>query len=72
MTRRFTLFLCIGALMAAAGCASGTGSLTADDPSVLGDGAGQAYSSAPQRPVLNCRNRGVYNRAADLCVSEGP
>jgi hypothetical protein len=72
MARRFTLLLCIGALMAAAGCASGTGSLTADDTSVLSDGAGQATSSAPQRPVLNCRNRGVYNRAADLCVSEGP
>ncbi len=65
------LFLGIVALTTAAGCASGTRSV-AVDPSVGGDGAAPASPPTVQNKILDCRNRGVYNRAADLCVSEGP
>jgi len=34
--------------------------------------AGGTRSATLQSQGQNCRNRGVYNRAADLCVSEGP
>ena len=72
MALKYTALLGVVALTALAGCASGTGSLTAADSTVVGDHAGRASPSTLQAPVLNCRNRGVYNRAANLCVSEGP
>jgi hypothetical protein len=51
------------ALTTAAGCASTTGR-TALDP-----GSGLA---SPAPTVPDCRNQGSYNRAANLCVSNGP
>jgi|KBSSwiStaDraftv2_1062776.scaffolds.fasta_scaffold822943_2 hypothetical protein len=63
---RGVLLLGVLALMVGAGCA--TPGSTAFDPTLTRDGA--ASPSTVQS--LGCRNRGVYNRAADLCVSEGP
>ena len=58
MKVRSALFLVIVVLATAAGCASPTG---------LGNGLA---SPAPTMP--DCRNQGAYNRAANLCVSNGP
>jgi len=67
---RWAGVLGIVVLTAAAGCAGGTRSMTVD-PRLGGNGAGPA-SPPVQSRILDCRGRGVYNRAADLCVSEGP
>ena len=48
-----------------AGCASG---LKLVSPTL--DGAGRASPPTVQMP--DCRNSGSYNRAANLCVSNGP
>lgn len=64
------LFLGAVALVASAGCASGLRSV-AVDPSAGGDGAGPASPPTVQTPTQRCSS-GVYSRAADLCVSEGP
>jgi hypothetical protein len=65
MKIRSPLFLAIVVLATAAGCASVTG------PTAL-DG-GQAYGLAsPAQTIPDCRNQGSYNRAANLCVSNGP
>ena len=64
-------FLGIVALTTAAGCAGGTGSAVVD-PSLGSNGTGPASPPTVQSQSKDCRNRGVYNRAADLCVSEGP
>jgi hypothetical protein len=58
------LALGIGVLAAVTGCA---GSVE------LGSTGGGALSAPAglERQVPDCRNRGVYNRAANLCVSEG-
>jgi hypothetical protein len=63
--------LVLGALVVTlcAGCAGAPGSL-AVDPTLSGAAAGTA--SPPTLQVPRCRNAGVYNRAANLCVSEGP
>ena len=61
MSRR-VLLLGAFALTLFAGCASGPGSLA--------DGPGLA--SPPTAGIPDCRNSGVYNRAANLCVSAGP
>jgi hypothetical protein len=63
-------FLGIVALTTAAGCASGARPV-AVDPSSAGNGSGPASPPTVQGQTLDCRGRGVYNRAADLCVSEG-
>ena len=68
---KYAGFLGIVALTAAAGCAGGTRS-AAVDPSLGGNGTGPASPPTVQSQSHNCRDRGVYNRAADLCVSEGP
>jgi hypothetical protein len=66
MVSRSAWFLGVLALVACAGCASGGAG-----PSSGGDPA--AHYTSPALPeVLDCRGRGVYNRAANLCVSEGP
>ena len=65
------LLLGVVLLTAVTGCAGRTGSVVGD-PSLRGDGAGPGSSSTLQDRALSCRNRGAYNRAADLCVSEGP
>ena len=62
------LLLSALAMTLAAGCASGTRSVVAD-PTVTSDGAGPASPPSVEWP--RCRNSGVYNRAANLCVSEG-
>ena len=62
---RSAFFLVILALMTAAGCASATSRTALDG----GQGGGLA-SPAPRVP--DCRNQGSYNRAANLCVSNGP
>jgi hypothetical protein len=53
------LLLVIVVLATAAGCANAVGSAS----------VGQS-ASAPAIP--DCRNSGAYNRAANLCVSNGP
>ena len=64
MKLRSALFLVIVVLTTAAGCAS-TGSTALD--------GGQASGLAsPAQTIPDCRNRGSYNRAANLCVSNGP
>ena len=63
------LVLGIAVLTAVTGCASVTGSGAVEPRSTSGDGG--AVSAPPERQVPDCRNRGVYNRAANLCVSEG-
>ena len=65
VTVRSALFLVIIALTTAAGCASAT-SRTA-----LDGGQGNGLPS-PGPTVPDCRNSGSYNRAANLCVSNGP
>ena len=72
MTITRVLVLGVVVLTVATGCASGIDSASAPDPSLRGDGAGSGSSPALQHPILDCRNRGVYSRAANLCVSEGP
>ena len=72
MAPKYTRLLGIVALTAVAGCASGAASLTPGDSGLRGDTANPAAPSTLQNRILSCRNRGVYNRAADLCVSEGP
>ena len=63
------LLLGVLALIAMTGCASGVGSRSTSDSGFRGYGADPA---AVGTRTLDCRNRGVYNRAADRCVSEGP
>ena len=53
------LFLVIVVLATAAGCAGAVGSASV-----------HGAASAPVIP--DCRNSGSYNRAANLCVSNGP
>ena len=57
------------ALTLCAGCASSPGP-AAVEPTVGGTGFGAA--SPPTAAIPDCRNSGVYNRAANLCVSAGP
>jgi hypothetical protein len=54
-----------------AGCGSAILSGAVDQGS-SGDGATFRSPTDAQRQIPDCRNRGVYNRAADGCVSEGP
>ena len=68
---RWAAVLGILALTTAAGCAGGTRSVTVD-PSLGSNGVGPASPPTVQSRIQDCRGRGVYNRAADLCVSEGP
>jgi hypothetical protein len=65
MKVRSALFLVIVALTAAAGCASATSRTALDG----GQGNGLA---SPALMAPDCRNQGAYNRAANLCVSNGP
>ena len=59
MRARSVLFLVMIVLVTAAGCAGAVGSASVD-----------GSASAPVIP--DCRNSGSYNRAANLCVSNGP
>ena len=68
---RWAGVLGIVALATATGCAGGTRSVTVD-PSLRANSAGPAPPPTVQSRIQDCRGRGVYNRAADLCVSEGP
>ena len=70
MTIKSALLLSLVVLTTVTGCATGIGSGSLGDAGYRGDGSGPA--SIGQSQPLNCRNRGVYNRAANLCVSEGP
>ena len=71
MTITNALLIGFVVLTAATGCASPIGSGAAADPSVRDNAAGVA--APPVRSQFpDCRNRGVYNRATNLCVSEGP
>lgn len=63
MMSKGMLLFGVVALAACAGCASG--------PRYGGDAAGPASPSSVQAPIQRCSG-GVYNRAAGLCVSEGP
>ena len=65
MMSRVALLLGAVALVLTTGCT--TGGFSAAGPAY---NAGGAAAPAPVYP-LDCRNRGVYNRAANLCVSEG-
>ena len=65
MKVRNALFLAIITLATAAGCA------TATSRTALERGQGDGLAS-PGPTVLDCRNQGSYNRAANLCVSNGP
>jgi hypothetical protein len=73
MMSKGALFVGVVALVACAGCASGPQSV-AVDPTSGGDSVSPA--SPPTLPTVPTRiqrcTSGVYNRAADLCVSEGP
>lgn len=60
MTSRAAFLLGVLALILCVGCAGPSG-FVGNDPG-FGDSSG----------IPDCRNRGVYNRAADRCVSEGP
>ena len=68
---RLAVFLGLVGLAAA----SSVGCATAPRPSVVGAGtseaAGDASLGARAPEVPNCRGMGSYNRAANLCVSEG-
>lgn len=58
------LMLAFAAVTLVAGCATGPTSY-----------AGDATAASPatlQNQVPDCRNSGWYNRAANLCVSNGP
>ena len=70
MMSRGTLLLGVVALAACAGCAGGARSV-AIDPTSGGDAVGPASPPTVRTPIQRC-STGVYNRAADLCVSEGP
>ena len=70
MITKGVLLLCALALPLGAGCASGGLRSVTVDPTLSSNEAGTA--SPPNLPTLDCRNRGVYNRAAGLCVSDGP
>jgi hypothetical protein len=70
MMSKGALFLGAVALFASAGCTSGPRSV-AVDPTSGGDGTSAASPRTIQNPPQRCSS-GVYNRAADLCVSEGP
>ena len=67
---RVALVLALIGLVAVscAGCATGTGSI-ADKPGISEGAASTPAGAAPLIP--DCRGRGSYNRAANLCVSEG-
>ena len=56
------LFLLIVAVAGAAGCAGGSAAFGTN-------GVGLA---SPSPTIPDCRNQGSYNRAANLCVSNGP
>ena len=68
MISRKALLLGALALTLCTGCTGGLRSVAIEPAS--GDGAGIA--SPPTLQVPQCRTSGVYNRAANLCVSEGP
>lgn len=70
MMSKGALFLGVVALVACAGCASGPRSV-AVDPTSGGDSVGPASPPTVPTRIQRCTT-GVYNRAADLCVSEGP
>ena len=67
MISRRALLLGVVALAACAGCASGPGSVGVDPTS---GSHGPGFASPPTQ-IQRCTG-GVYSRAADLCVSEGP
>ena len=68
MIAKTALLLGALALTVCTGCAGGLRPVAVEPAS--GDGAGIA--SPPTLQVPQCRNSGLYNRAANLCVSEGP
>jgi hypothetical protein len=65
MKVRSALVLAIVVLTGAAGCASAPGR------TALGGGQNNGLAS-PALTAPDCRNQGTYNRAANLCVSNGP
>jgi len=65
MRRMGVFLLTVVALTTAAGCASGIGATAVNGTS--GDGL-----ASPPTTILDCRNQGSYNRATNLCVSNGP
>ena len=65
---RGVLLLGALALTLCAGCASGP--WPAAEPTAGGNGRG--FASPATAEIPDCRNSGIYNRAANLCVSAGP
>jgi hypothetical protein len=64
------LVFAIVAMAFAAGCA--TGPMSTVDSTASGESVGAASPASVPSQVPDCRNSGWYNRAANLCVSNGP
>jgi hypothetical protein len=57
------------AVAASVGCATGPRAAVVEPRA--SEGVGSASPRAPEPEIPDCRGRGSYNRAANLCVSEG-
>jgi hypothetical protein len=64
------LVFALVAMAFVAGCA--TGPVSTVNSTASGDSMGAASPAAGQNQIPDCRNGGWYNRAANLCVSNGP
>jgi hypothetical protein len=69
MSLRGAVLVGLVAVAACAGCATGTGSVGANS-GAIGATEGQASPPGVGNDIQMC-NGATYNRAADLCVSEG-